>query len=443
MKNNGLLGRTRPLLLALAGLLLAGCDFEVVTTQGGTVVSDPAGINCRAGSGTCIVKNYERLGDGNDNVTTRLTAIPDAGWRFSHWKGCDSTRHLHCWKQMKGDIRIEAAFTPITPAAASGNTGTLRFVAVGDFGKGNANQRLVGDAMQRVCDQSGGCDFAIGLGDNIYGAQPQDSYDNLFETKFEQPFANVRFPFYMALGNHDNSLIIDGGGNFNHRGEIQVAYSHRTDRSSNKWIMPARYYVHSHPQGALNPLATFFALDSNPFMSPLDINPDYFFLRYADEQATWLRQALASNRAPWKIAYAHHPYLSNGLHGNAGNYDSLLPVGPLTYRLSGELYRQWLQKHVCGKVDVYVAGHDHDVQLLHSVPECGNTILLLSGAGADPRAFVDRKRNPVIYQQDNQLGFAIGEISGDTLRVKIYSVSGTDGAAMLRFQQAFPRRALP
>lgn len=433
---------TPHILTLFAALLLAGCDFTVVTSKGGTIISNPAGINCRSDSGTCVVKNYERLGDGNDDVTTRLTAIPDSGYRFAYWKGCDSTTNLHCYKHMSGDIRIEAAFTPITLAAPGSATGSLRFVAVGDFGKGNTNQKLVGDAMQRVCDQSGGCNFAIGLGDNIYGAQPSDAYDPLFESRFETPFANVNFPFYMALGNHDNSLIIDGGGQFNHRGEIQVAYSYRTDRVSDKWRMPARYYEHSHPQGALNPLVTFFALDSNPFISPLDANPDYLLLRYSDEQRNWLRQSLANSRANWKIAYAHHPFLSNGLHGNAGSYDGLLPVGPLTARMSGEVYRRWLQDNVCGKVDMFVVGHDHDIEVLHSVPECSNTILLVSGAGADPRAFADRARNPALYLQDNQLGFVINEINGDTLTMKVYSVSQTDGQATLKYQKAFPRRAL-
>jgi len=442
MKTTRIPALARAAMVAAAALLLTACDFEVVVSKGGTVISDPAGINCRNGSGTCIVRDYERLGDGNDDVTTRLTAIPDAGYRLAYWKGCDSTRLLTCSKHMSGDIRIEAVFAPITLAAPGASTASLRFVAVGDFGKGNSNQKLVGDAMQRVCDQLGGCGFAIGLGDNIYGGQPQSSYDSLFETKFEHPFVNVRFPFYMALGNHDNSLVIDGGGQFNHRGEIQVAYSYRTDRFSDKWTMPARYYEHSHPQGALNPVASFFALDSNPFISPLDLNPDYLLLRYADEQAAWLAQVRSNSRANWKIAYAHHPYLSNGLHGNAGSYDGLMVVGPLTARMSGEVYRQWLQKNVCGKVDVFVTGHDHDVQLLHSVPECGNTILLVSGAGADPRAFVDAKRNAAVYLQDNQLGFVVNEIVGDKLTMKTYSVSTSDGQATLRHQVTFPRRAL-
>ncbi|MCC2638458.1 MAG: hypothetical protein K0Q68_2177 [Moraxellaceae bacterium] len=427
------------ILILLTTLLLSGCDVDVVTTRGGTIVSNPAGINCRSDSGTCSVKNYERLGNVNDVVIARLTAIPDSGYRFSHWKGCDSSSNLHCRKKLEGDIRIEATFVPITLATPSGNTGALRFVAVGDFGKGNTNQKLVGDAMQRVCDQAGGCNFAIGLGDNIYEGQPQNSYDALFETKFEHPFINVKFPFYMALGNHDNSLIIDGGGNFNHRGEIQVDYSYRTDRFSDKWRMPARYYEHSFPQGAPTPLASFFALDSNPFISAVELNPEYLLLRYSDEQRTWIRQALANSRATWKIAYAHHPFLSNGLHGNAGNYDFLPPLAP---RMSGEVYRRWLQANVCGKVDMFVAGHDHEVQVLHSVPECGNTILVVSGAGADPRAFVDRARNPALYLQDNQLGFVISEINGDTMTMKVYSVSQSDGLATLKYQKVFPRRAL-
>lgn len=429
--------------LVLASLLLAGCDFEVVTNKGGTIVSSPAGINCRSDSGTCIVRNYERLGDGNDKVTTRLTAIPDDGYRFSHWKGCDSKKNLHCFKNMSGDIRIEAAFAPIKLAPASGNNTSLRFVAMGDWGKGNIDQKLVGDAVARVCNEAGGCNFGIGLGDNIYGTKkPTDAYDDIFNWKFEYPYVNINFPFYMTLGNHDNSLIIDGAGQFNMMGDVQVAYSYRTDRPSDKWRMPSRYYEHRQPQGASMPLASFFSLDSNPFISAVDINPEYFLLKYGSEQGAWFDRALADSRGTWKIAYAHHPYVSNGSHGNAGNYDGLQPLELVTTRMSGESWRLFMQKHVCGKVDLYVAGHDHDVQMLHSVPECGNTMFIVSGAAADIRPLKDTGRNPAIYQRGDALGFVIAELVGDKLTAKFYTVSQADGQATLRMQKTFSRRAL-
>lgn len=106
----------------------------------------------------------------------------------------------------------------------------VRFIAIGDSGTGKDGQYKVADAMQAVCEQRG-CEFAIGLGDNIYESGVDGVNDIQFDTKFEDPYKNIDFPFYMALGNHDNTWIIGGDGADNDKGEIQVEYHYRTDRS--------------------------------------------------------------------------------------------------------------------------------------------------------------------------------------------------------------------
>ena len=311
---------------------------------------------------------------------------------------------------------------------------------MGDFGTGTIQQEMVGNAMADVCDQRGGCNFAIGLGDNIYDENPQTPYADAFVHRFEHPFRNAQFPFYMTLGNHDNSLIIDGIGNFNRTGEVQVEYSYRTDRLTDRWKMPARYYRHDHPAGAGAPTATFLALDSNPFMTVFELDMEYW-VWYEWKQGKWARDALASSNATWKIAYAHHPYLSNGLHGNAGNYEGVPVLELFTARFSGETYRRWLVDNICGKVDLYVSGHDHDLQLLHSIPECGNTIIMVSGAGAKTRSLeAGATRNPYWYQQGDTLGFSIGEINGNNLTLTFYTVNPSDGKASIAHQQTFKRR---
>lgn len=431
-------------LLTVASIaLLSACDFEVAVNGNGTVISDPAGIHCSTGNtGSCIVRDYERLGDGNDEVTTVLTAIPDPGYRLSHWRGCDKTYLLKCEKKMKDDIFIKAVFKPIDLATNAPNPGLVRFVAIGDFGQGNYQQKQVGDAMAQVCAQTGGCDFAIGLGDNIYDENPLDEYNDAFERKFEHPFASVDFPFYMSLGNHDNDLLIDGIGSFNHMGEVQVAYHYRNDRLSDKWRMPSRYYTHSHPQST-NPLAEFFVLDSSPFMSPLEINPEYWVLLYGNEQGDWARNAISKSQASWKIAYAHHPYISNGLHGNAGNYDGLIPLELISTRISGENYRRWFKNNICGKVDFYFAGHDHDLQFLHSIPECNNTMFLVSGTGAKLRDLENRNGNPYLFQVDNQYGFMLVELEGNTGTIQVYTVKPDNGAPTLTYEKTVARRLIP
>src|SRR5688500_5241173 len=53
------------------------------------------------------------------------------------------------------------------PDAPPGVAGPLRFVALGDSGNGNAEQRAIGEAVRNLCAAEG-CDFALLLGDNLY-----------------------------------------------------------------------------------------------------------------------------------------------------------------------------------------------------------------------------------------------------------------------------------
>jgi tartrate-resistant acid phosphatase type 5 len=150
----------------------------------------------------------------------------------------------------------------------------VRFIAIDDSSTGEDGQYKVADAMQDVCEQRG-CEFAIGLGDNIYESGVDGVHDIQFDTKFEDPYKNIGFPFYMALGNHDNTWIIAGDGADNDKGEIQVEYHYRTDRKSDKWQMPASYYQFGAPLNTSVPLVEFFAMDTNPSASAGDPSNEY------------------------------------------------------------------------------------------------------------------------------------------------------------------------
>src|SRR5687767_5268778 len=66
--------------------------------------------------------------------------------------------------------------TPDTVTDPTGTTPTetdpvdtaIRFVALGDAGEGNDAQYEVSTAIEQVCADHGGCDFAVYLGDNFY-----------------------------------------------------------------------------------------------------------------------------------------------------------------------------------------------------------------------------------------------------------------------------------
>ena len=273
-----------------------------------------------------------------------------------------------------------------------GTAASVRFVAIGDAGKGNAEQKQVADAIQAKCAASG-CDFVQLLGDNIYDTGVSSVTDPQWQTKFEVPYANVTQPFWAVLGNHDNGG--NGTGNEQWKGDIEVAYS----MTSTKWKMPSRYYVHQEPG------VDFFGLDTNAGMF------DQTATQKSD-MSGWLTQSTAS----WKIAFGHHPYKSNGPHGNAGSYEGL-PFIPL---INGSGVKSLLETTVCGKADVYICGHDHSRQWL--LDTCAGTELIVSGAGAST---TDLNSNNANYWQSDQIGFLYVSIQGNTFTGEFYGVDGT------------------
>ncbi len=268
----------------------------------------------------------------------------------------------------------------------------IHFIAVGDTGKGNKGQFDVAAAMKAKCEASG-CDFVLLLGDNIYESGASSVSDPLFQELFEVPYADLDLPFWVSLGNHDYG---NGGvGNEFDKPENEIAYS----AVSTKWQLPARTYQFA--SGA----AAFFALDTNASMWSMD-----------GDNGAKLDSFIAATTAPWKIAFGHHPYKSNGSHGNAGAYEGLSPDVPI---FPGVPVKDFLESHVCGKVDLYLSGHDHNRQWLEET--CDGTELAVSGAGATTTALVGG--NPVRFQRDT-LGFLYVTVDAHTLSADFIDTSG-------------------
>ncbi len=361
---------------------------------------------------------------------------------------------------------VPNAVTPSVPV--SGSAPKVRFVAFGDAGQaaqgGPAAQTAVGDAMAAVC-AARGCDFALEFGDNFYLSGVASTADAQWQSKFELPYAKLKVPVFATLGNHDNSQG-PGEGSSNARGNFQVAYHSAADNVSKKWNMPSRYYRFTAPlstQGndftintptgytlpstAQTPLVEFFSLDSSPLTSIVaDINPTYNYLTYGPTHLQWFQQGLTNSKAKWKIAFAHHPYVSNGLHGNAGTFDGTPALLPGT--TSG---KPWLDFHTESSckmgLDFFMFGHDHDVEWLKPVAACnGKTQFILSGTSEQPRAFGDAARNATYYQKDNVLAFFWFEFEGEKMTGAAYVLDANmqlpkngDGSLKSDFEQSMAR----
>jgi len=273
----------------------------------------------------------------------------------------------------------------------------VRFVAIGDTGKSNAGQNQVGQAIGTHC-ATNGCDFVVLLGDNFYPSGVASTTDPLWQTAFVDPYATVNVPFYAVLGNHDYGG--DGAGTDLPKGDNEVAYS----LVNPKWRMPDHHYKWRIAN------VEFFAADTNRSMFSVDqaVRGDF---------DTWL----PASTAQWKIVFAHHPYKSNGEHGNAGNYDGLsfIPIA------NGAGVKRFHEDRVCGRADFLITGHDHHIEF--PTATCGRagstlqTQLIISGGGAATTTIPGTQ--PVNYISD-QLGFLYVVIQNNVMTTTFYDANG-------------------
>ncbi len=242
-----------------------------------------------------------------------------------------------------------ARLTDVEPAHAD-----LRLVVVGDSGHVNATARRVAASVTKVCAERG-CDALVLLGDNLYprGLTSEADPDAAFG-----PWLATGLPVYGVLGNHDW-----GHGHDQEAAAAQVAWSHATPglHLAQDWTMRA------------GP-ATLIGLDTTRVFWD---GPD---------RAAWLRDALDAAEG-WRVVLGHHPFRSNGPHGNAGSYEGWSGIP----WLSGRSLQRVFDDALCGRADLYLSGHDHSRQWLQ---HC-EVQLIVSGAGSSSTHLVDRGNEPV------------------------------------------------
>ena len=225
----------------------------------------------------------------------------------------------------------------------------------------------------------------------------------------------------------DDGDTFDGAGGEFEKGDIQVAY---TDVST-KWTMPARVY------DFVSGPAHFFALDTN----------DMMWAEYFDEaedranaQMNELPGKLDASPSTWKVVMGHHPYVSNGAHGNAGEYEGLdedvmevatdIPIlGALLDGIGeivlGEGVKEGIEAIVCNRADLYLSGHDHNRQWLSKKIQCPGVQFVVSGAGAKTKDLGGS--NPTAYEDAEVGGFLYVHIAGSTLNAEFIDQNGVVG----------------
>ena len=139
----------------------------------------------------------------------------------------------------------------------------------------------------------------------------------------------------------------------------------------------------------------------------------------SDPQRNWLIAGTQASTATWKVAFGHHPYISNGDHGNAGSYENIegfnLPF------VTGDSVKEFMEDAVCGKIDVYICGHDHNIQWLE--PKCG-TEFIVSGAGSKSEGLPGK--NPAFFGLPETEGFLWVELADNSFTGIFYDATGKE-----------------
>ncbi|MGD0941666.1 MAG: metallophosphoesterase [Terracidiphilus sp.] len=249
---------------------------------------------------------------------------------------------------------------PSAAASLAPDPAVAELLMVGDWGydKEHSPQSAVAMGMRQYAQRNRlQIKALLMLGDNWYGALDGGAHSARWQTQFEQMYPAEAFPCpaYAILGNHDYQIWPDN------KVDSELEYA-RTGKT--RWTMPARWYRFEFP--AKNPLITFLALDSNmPFPDGTSSRGRDFTLTQAlqAEQLAWLEGELKRPRTtPFLVVMGHHPVYSDGKHGDH----------PVLVRDWDPLFRKY-------KVDLYLAGHDHDLQ--HLEFEGHPTSFFLSGGG--------------------------------------------------------------
>jgi hypothetical protein len=257
--------------------------------------------------------------------------------------------------------QVPVTVTPALETRPPVGQNSVKFLVLGDTGTGDRAQYEVAEQAWKSHSVFP-YDFAIMLGDNMYGSERPQDFARKFEVPFK-PMLDAKIEFYAALGNHDDP----------------------NQRFYKPFGMGGqRFYSFQKPD------IRFFVLDSN----------------YMDkDQQRWLEQELSQSNAKWKIAYFHHPiYSSGGRHGSEVDLRAIIEPMFIKYGLN-----------------VVFAGHEHFYERLK--PQKG-IHYFTAGGSAKLRAGDIVAGVLTAKGFDTEQSFMLVEIDGDVMRFQTLSRRG-------------------
>ena len=249
----------------------------------------------------------------------------------------------------------------------------VKFVALGDMGEGDIEQIRVARAMYSVCAREG-CDFVLGLGDNLYPHSVPSVDDPAFQEKFEEPYSMFKdIDFWMILGNHDWKKPFTGV-------QTEIDYTLKSEL----WRLPNSHYEIPF----LPPWLHMYGVDTSLIEAVVGV----YQLRSA-------RSSLCG-KPGWRFLFGHYPTRSTEADGRHGSWFVRHELEQLIRKCS---------------IQVYFAGHDHHQAHL----DVGFYQEIVQGAGGTGLTPV-RVGDPQQRFGMATHGFAWVRVTEDRLQIRFY-----------------------
>lgn len=249
-------------------------------------------------------------------------------------------------------------------------TGSVRFAAIGDSGRGDLPQYEVSKQMQAY-HKVFPYDFVVMLGDNIYDRWTPEDYRQKFELPYK-PLLDDGVKFYATIGNHDDP------------NEPAYPLFHMDGH---------RYYTFTPPSivaTLIGPDVRFFMIDTE---------------RLDRDELRWLDSEMEKSDAEWKIPIFHRPIYTSGRYARPARM------------LRSALEPIFLKNHV----SVAFSGHEHFYERIK--PQQGITYFISGGAGS--LRVGDIRPTPLTdVGFDRDYHFMLVEIAGKELYFQTISRTG-------------------
>lgn len=254
---------------------------------------------------------------------------------------------------------------------------SIDIILIGDWGKSSTALPLISEQMGFVANYLA-VDFICTLGDNFYESgvsSVDDPVWNVYHDNFNQ--ASLQIPWYVSLGNHD------------HYGNVQAQVDF-TELDS-RWYLPTQFYAEHFPIPGGSDSLGLLAIDSHILKDdPQEMG-----------QIDFIDDFLENDQSKWKIIIGHHPLYSYGHHGENAS---------LKGTLENRLYEN--------EIDMYVSGHDHDMQ---HIKTNGYTHFFISGSAAKLRPTNTGEHS--LYS-NSEYGFMLIRLSNSVLKSYFIDING-------------------